>query len=93
MNTLSIQNVPTTNTGLSSGYVVLYRLYVTNTTASNANFSMLVGSTHFIKDVVIPPGVTLSVLPEDGDNIHHTLSDIYVKAGTANALDVVYTAE
>lgn len=93
MKTLYIKNVPTTKTSLDEGSK-LCSLYVTNTTASNVTFSLLIEDTYFIKDASIVPGTTLQLIGESEDcKIYHALKYVYVQAGTADALDVVYTSE
>lgn len=93
MKTFYIKDVPTTQTSLGEGSK-LCNLYVTNTTASNVNFSLLIEDAYFIKDLSVPPGVSISLIPEsESSKIYHPIKYIYVQAGTADAIDVVYTAE
>jgi hypothetical protein len=90
MKTNTVQNVPTTKTHLDENCTVLHNLYATNTTASNATLSLQINESYFIKDLVIPPGVTISLLDSE---LYGSLRYMYIQAGTANAIDVVYNAE
>ena len=93
MKTYYITDVSTTNTPLGEG-TKLCSLYVTNKTAASVNFTLMVDAAYFIKDVSVPPGVSLSLIQEgESCKIYHELRYIYISAGTADALDVVFTAE